>query len=269
MYNVCRHIRTGGGRCRAAALANENFCYYHLSQRRHSITLQLPQLEDRPAIQIAVSRVLAALAAGLIDRRDAGMYLYGIQIASSNLRGAINEIEPEDDDLRSIVLTRDRDEIAKAETIFEEEDDNYRHKKDCPCDACNFTETDNPHHPNCRCGECYLFAEKTKPVHPAGEEEPCTLTLQAVADNSALIECHPERTMNEVKGKSKDPRERVACPEPVEGANGCKATTAFAGSKTAARKGLPSFRNEENMLVNGLLLRDKFELLDHGLIRLI
>ena len=85
MYKLCRHIRTSGGRCRAAALANESYCYYHLTQRRLSITLELPPLEDRHSIQIAVSRVLTSLAAGLIDRRDAGMYLYGIQIASSNL----------------------------------------------------------------------------------------------------------------------------------------------------------------------------------------
>jgi hypothetical protein len=227
MYNVCRHIRTGGGRCRAAALANENFCYYHLSQRRHSITLQLPQLEDRPAIQIAVSRVLAALAAGLIDRRDAGMYLYGIQIASSNLRGAINEIEPEDDDLRSIVLTRDRDEIAKAETIFEEEDDNYRHKKDCPCDACNFTETDNPHHPNCHCGHCHLFIAEQATEVPAVNSIP--LTIHAVADEPTMEKkrCHPERSdRRERSRRTRTNNVRANC---------CVATTSFR-NRVAARK---------------------------------
>jgi hypothetical protein len=60
MYKVCRHIRTSGGRCRAAALHHENFCFYHLAQRRHSITLDLPPLEDRSSIQIAATNLRAA-----------------------------------------------------------------------------------------------------------------------------------------------------------------------------------------------------------------
>jgi len=206
MYKVCRHIRTSGGRCRAAALHNENFCYYHLSQRRHSITLQLPPLEDRSSIQIAVSRVLASLAAGLIDRRDAGMYLYGIQIAATNLRGSINEIEPEED-TRRLVLTRNHDEIAESETILEEDDDNFRHKDDCTCDACNSTETDTPHHPNCHCTQCHLFAEEqqTTSDEPSAQEP---ITIQAKADDSLISppQCHPERS-------DRRERSRRTCPE--------------------------------------------------------
>src|SRR5277367_29050 len=127
MYKVCRHIRTSGGRCRSAALANQNFCYYHLTQRQQSITLDLPPLEDRTSIQIAISRVLASLAAGMIDRRDAGMYLYGIQIAATNMRRDLDHIMP-DDDVRRVVLTRENDQIAPPRTVFEEKDLN-NHKR--------------------------------------------------------------------------------------------------------------------------------------------
>ena len=92
------------------------------------------------------------------------MYLYGIQIAATNLRGSIHEIEPEEDS-RRIVLTRTHDEIAESETILEEDDPNYRHKDDCECDQCTATETDTPHHPNCQCGECHLFEEQPEPVN--------------------------------------------------------------------------------------------------------
>src|SRR5579862_6663478 len=63
MHQICRHIRTSGGRCRSVAIANQNFCYYHLSQRRPAaahLSVDLPPLEDRGAIQIAISRVLSA-----------------------------------------------------------------------------------------------------------------------------------------------------------------------------------------------------------------
>lgn len=34
MYQLCRHVRISGYRCRAAALHNKHFCYYHLTQRQ-------------------------------------------------------------------------------------------------------------------------------------------------------------------------------------------------------------------------------------------
>ena len=219
MYKVCRHIRTSGGRCRSAALANQNFCYYHLTQRQQSITLDLPPLEDRTSIQIAISRVLASLAAGMIDRRDAGMYLYGIQIAATNMCRDLDHIMP-DNDVRRVVLTRENDQIAPPRTVFEEKDLN-NHKKSCKCDDCTYTETDNPHHPDCRCGQCHFYAEEEALPEPAAAvneitaEEPSApdfveaataesddsalLTLQATAEVSASSKsrCHPDREREE------------------------------------------------------------------------
>lgn len=177
MYKLCRHIRTSGGRCRSAALANESYCYYHLTQRRLSITLELPPLEDRHSIQVAVSRVLTSLAAGLIDRRDAGMYLYGIQIASSNLapeHGCLTPCDP----VRRAVLTQNGDEVAEVKTIFEEQDLSG-HKKDCTCADCIHTETDDPHHPDCRCGECHCFTDEEEPGELIAEVRP-SCSLQAI-----------------------------------------------------------------------------------------
>jgi hypothetical protein len=113
------------------------------------------------------------------------MYLYGIQIAATNLRGSIHEIEPEEDS-RRIVLTRTHDEIAESETILEEDDPNYRHKDDCECDQCTATETDTPHHPNCQCGECHLFEQEQESASEefCSEESFPPLTIQAKADNS-------------------------------------------------------------------------------------
>jgi hypothetical protein len=202
MYKVCRHIRTSGGRCRAAAVHNQNFCFYHLAQRQSTpaaAPLELPPLEDRAAIQIAISRVLAALAAGLLDRRDAGLFLYGIQIAASNFGKRCDQIEPDVDEVRRVVLTRDRQQIAEAETIFEDEDleKTKRHQPDCQCRDCAYTETDHPHHPRCQCGQCHFFAEQTnESTEESTFENHQALTLQAVAEDKQPKELPTEKPLS-------------------------------------------------------------------------
>jgi hypothetical protein len=171
MYKECRHIRTCGGRCRCAALPGENFCFYHLNQRKQTAApsaapeagtkneLQLPPLEDRLAVQTSIDRVLAALASGLIHPRNAGLYLYGIQLAAANLAHFKDSELEAADPVRRVVLTRQGEHIAEARTIAEDEDldEIESHKKNCKCEKCVIVETDKPHHPDCACGECHFF----------------------------------------------------------------------------------------------------------------
>ncbi len=88
----CRHIFPNGRRCHAAALRGKPLCYFHSRNRSvadqnrartHSVAL--PPLEDRGAIQVALNEVLAALAAGKLDRKEIWPYLSAIQMASRNL----------------------------------------------------------------------------------------------------------------------------------------------------------------------------------------
>lgn len=91
----CRHIFTAGHRCSSPCLRREEFCYYHHSTRRpvqnpkeriaRLSTFELPNLDDRGAIQQAISAVLERIAANQIDPKRAGLLLYGLQIASLNL----------------------------------------------------------------------------------------------------------------------------------------------------------------------------------------
>jgi hypothetical protein len=169
MYKLCRHIRTSGGRCRSAALPSQHFCHYHLTQRKSAaITtkgelavatpLELPPIEDRFSVQIAIGRILSALASGTMDPRHAGLFLYGVQIAASNLPREDAALTPSGA-VRRVVLTRQNEQVAEAETVFEE-DDTKGHKKNCDCNACSRLETDDPHHPGCTCGECHYFTEE-------------------------------------------------------------------------------------------------------------
>jgi hypothetical protein len=89
MFNECRHILTSGHKCKAAALRGQAFCYFHTAARRYaniSTTsvepLLLPSTEDTAGVQIAINQVLRAFASHRIDRRHAGVYFYGLQIAA-------------------------------------------------------------------------------------------------------------------------------------------------------------------------------------------
>ncbi len=93
MYQICRHIMSSGARCASPSLQGTPYCYYHTRQHKVVKTrpapadgqLQLPILEDRSAVQLALSQVLSALASEKLDPKRAGLFLYGLQIASQNV----------------------------------------------------------------------------------------------------------------------------------------------------------------------------------------
>jgi hypothetical protein len=95
---TCRHIKVDGTSCQAPALRERNYCRFHLQAlgrrmrmararaRREPYHLVLPILEDMNSVQVARMQVLDALAAGLLSEKSAGLFLYGLQGASSDLR---------------------------------------------------------------------------------------------------------------------------------------------------------------------------------------
>jgi hypothetical protein len=110
----CRHIFTDGRRCGSPTLrspaGHEPFCFYHHNSRgaasmtnrdparaaAQPSTFVLPTPEDRSSIQHALGQVLQRIASNEIDPRRAGLLLYGLQIASLNLKKD-REIPDEDD----------------------------------------------------------------------------------------------------------------------------------------------------------------------------
>ncbi len=99
----CRHIHTDGRRCGSPSVRTQNFCYYHGKTRRpgprqpqvktladrKGSTFDLPtpaDLAERPGIQLALANILHKIAHNEIDPRRAGLLLYGLQIASMNLK---------------------------------------------------------------------------------------------------------------------------------------------------------------------------------------
>ncbi|HUK74136.1 MAG TPA: hypothetical protein VLV47_01545 [Candidatus Bathyarchaeia archaeon] len=100
----CEHIKSNGEFCGSPALRGRNYCYFHLthigrrlraerSQARAQagpaanavVELKLPPFEDANSIQIALMQVVDALLNNRIDSKRAGLVLYALQTASSNL----------------------------------------------------------------------------------------------------------------------------------------------------------------------------------------
>jgi hypothetical protein len=113
----CRSILTSGERCCASAMRGHHHCYFHSNlNTRHGRALRraaaeaqetvltprngaegqllappdpsfdFPALEDRTAIQLALSMLISALGRGAIQPGRATAILYGLQVASSNVR---------------------------------------------------------------------------------------------------------------------------------------------------------------------------------------
>src|SRR5437867_1602362 len=99
-----RHIFPAGNRCASPALRTEELCYHHHTTRKpiqdpkarlaRTSTFELPNPEDRAAIQQAIGEVLQRIAANDLDPRRAGLLLYGLQIASLNLPKQPKKSEP-------------------------------------------------------------------------------------------------------------------------------------------------------------------------------
>ncbi len=96
--NRCQHLKINGTQCGSPALRRNKFCYFHKrhheerlqlnadrAQRRRNVTIELPVLEDANAIQISLMQIMRLVVTGQIDSKSAGLLLYALQTASTNL----------------------------------------------------------------------------------------------------------------------------------------------------------------------------------------
>jgi hypothetical protein len=131
MQKTCQHIKSSGARCRAVALTDQPFCFWHARVHRHHneaarhfptfycpentvtrrakdaeidytysdlrpnypISTELPPLEDAESIQISISLIVRALADSRIEHKQAALMLYALQIAANNVRAVRPAIE--------------------------------------------------------------------------------------------------------------------------------------------------------------------------------
>jgi hypothetical protein len=92
----CEHLKVNGTQCGSPAPRN-HYCYFHKRwqetrivlnanrARRGRAALDLPVLEDANSIQVSLMQVMRLILSGQLDPKTAGLLLYALQTASSNL----------------------------------------------------------------------------------------------------------------------------------------------------------------------------------------
>ena len=148
MYFECRHIKSNGSRCKSPALRGKPYCYFHArlhgpinSPAPDGQTLELPLLEDRTSIQVALTRILSELGSAKLDTRRAGLFLYGLQIASQNVERE-GDILPYDA-VESITLTEGGDELAPEKRVCDSNDRCFNCRERNTCENFDNEDTDD------------------------------------------------------------------------------------------------------------------------------
>ena len=82
----CRWVRQDGTICGSPQMRKHIYCYAHKQMMEaRALALRLPPPEDANAIQISVQRVQTALIDETISAKTAGLLLYSLQLAMTNV----------------------------------------------------------------------------------------------------------------------------------------------------------------------------------------
>jgi hypothetical protein len=82
----CRWVRQDGTTCGSPQLRKHIYCFAHKQMMEaRALALRLPAPEDANAIQISVQRVQTALIDDTISAKKAGLLLYSLQLAATNI----------------------------------------------------------------------------------------------------------------------------------------------------------------------------------------
>jgi hypothetical protein len=149
-YMECRHIKSNGCKCQAPSLRDKAYCYVHMRLHRalhrykalsspapgavpaaeSDLPLDVPAVEDRAAVQLALTQVLQGLGSKTIDLQRAGRLLYGIQIAAQLVERPSSIFSG--DYARNVTIDSEGDELGPA--TYECEEDN--------CNKCPYSTKD-------------------------------------------------------------------------------------------------------------------------------
>lgn len=125
----CQHLKMNGTQCGSPALRRRRHCFFHERIRREQAKIaadvnaqrrfDFPLLEDANSVQVALMKVIQMLGSGRLEHKTAGLMLYALQTASSNLRKASFEV----DEVTEVVIDRgdiDRTSIGGPQWLEED-----------------------------------------------------------------------------------------------------------------------------------------------------
>src|SRR5271165_5149504 len=97
-YKTCNYVHDTGYLCQSAAVGGRDYCCFHLRYRGRLMRmaqarargqhfhLDLPPLENMHAVQSALSQLMEALAADMIDPKRAQLILSALRMAANNFK---------------------------------------------------------------------------------------------------------------------------------------------------------------------------------------
>ena len=92
----CQKLKADGEYCRAPRMRGKKYCHMHLAlEDARPRKIGLPTLEDPKGIQVAIQKGAQGLLDGTLERKDASLLAYYLQLAVSNVNRV--NFEPEQD----------------------------------------------------------------------------------------------------------------------------------------------------------------------------
>ncbi len=159
IYKECRHIKSNGCKCKGVALRGMPYCYFHTRLHRvrngrnadpaasgaaanspSDVALDLPAMEDRGALQLALTQVLQDLGAKRLDPLRAGKLLYGLQIASQIVDRPYSLLTHEY--VQTVSTGSDGEEIGPDKYVCDKGDDCKRCPHNATCPRCVRTDVE-------------------------------------------------------------------------------------------------------------------------------
>jgi hypothetical protein len=82
----CRWVRQDGTSCRSPQMKQHIYCFAHMQMAEaRDLMLRLPAPEDANAIQVGLMRIQKAVIEDTISMKKAGLLLYSMQLALTNV----------------------------------------------------------------------------------------------------------------------------------------------------------------------------------------
>jgi hypothetical protein len=82
----CRWVRQDGTSCRSPQMKQHIYCFAHMQMAEaRTLLLMLPAAEDANAIQVGLMRIQKAMIEDKISTKKAGLLLYSMQLALTNV----------------------------------------------------------------------------------------------------------------------------------------------------------------------------------------
>ena len=124
----CRWIKQGGTTCGSPQMKNHIYCFAHTQMAEaQALALRLPPPEDANAIQVGLMRIQKALIEDTITTRKAGLLLYSMQLALTNV-GQTTFGQAKDEEL--VRETVDEEEaLSSQRSAFSERQNQHQNQR--------------------------------------------------------------------------------------------------------------------------------------------